>query len=131
MAEAVLPPGATVWSLDSTDKEDPNHAVRMCYQVGNSIEEDVLMNLLGKVLSPKFFEVLRTQQQLGYVVQMVPQTSAAFTYLVAVIQGEFAPDYVRGRIDSFCDDHFKMVEETLTEEEFQTCKAGLLAEYET
>lgn len=131
VAEATLPPGPTVWNMDSTDVDDPNHAVRLCYQLGNTIEEEVMVCLLGKVLAPKFFEILRTQQQLGYVVQMATQTSCSFSYIIGVVQTEFAPDYVRGRIDTFLNDQFKIVEETLTEEEFQTCKAGLLSEYET
>jgi len=87
--------------------------------------------LINKVLAPKFFEVLRTQQQLGYIVQMAAQPGCTFTYLLAQVQGEFAPDYIRSRLDAFFDEHFRMIEETLTEEEFQTCKAGLLSEYET
>jgi len=51
-----------------------------------------------------------------------------FSYLYAVVQTEFPPDYVRSRIDSFLDDHLKAVEETVTSEEFETCRAGLLSE---
>jgi len=130
-SEAALPPGPTLWSLPSADIDDPNHAVRLSIQLPESMEGDCLMYLLANVLSPKFFDILRTQQQLGYIVQLGASPSLKFTYLNAMVQTEFAPDYVRGRIDAFLDEHFIMVEEKLTEEEFQTCRAGLLSELKT
>lgn len=127
-AEAVLPAGSTVWTLDSTDAEDPNHAVFMRIQVPEGVENNMMMNLLNSVLSSKFFDVLRTQQQLGYIVQMAASGSSQFVYLIAVAQSEYPPDYVRSRIDAFLEDHFKYVEETLAEEEFETCQQGLLSD---
>eukprot|EP00928_Gymnodinium_smaydae_P032010 TRINITY_DN23304_c0_g1_i3.p1 TRINITY_DN23304_c0_g1~~TRINITY_DN23304_c0_g1_i3.p1 ORF type:complete len:203 (+),score=38.10 TRINITY_DN23304_c0_g1_i3:312-920(+) len=88
-----------------------------------------LLNLLNKVLSSRFFEVLRTQQQLGYVVSMQVSPATNFDYLIAVIQTEFPSDYVRSRIDAFLDEYLKFVEEALTEEEFKTCLEGLMSEY--
>jgi insulysin len=127
-AEAELPAGNTLWTLDSTDAEDPNHAVFMRLQLPEGMENEMLMQLFEKVLSPKFFDTLRTQQQLGYIVQMGSTVGLKLPYIIAVIQTEFEPNYVRSRIDSFLEDHLKFVEETLTEEEFQVCRAGILAE---
>jgi len=130
-AEASLPEGATVWKLDGTDEEDPNHAVVMRVQLPLTVEVDMLARLLSKVLSAKFFDVLRTQQQLGYIVQSVARCTMKFAYLLSVVQTEFPPDYVRGRIEAFFAEHFKLVEETLGDEEFESCRAGLLAELQT
>merc|ERR1712194_190841 len=101
----------------------------MGIQVPDSMENMCHLNLLNKVLSAKFFEILRTQQQLGYVVAMQVAPANNFAYLIAVIQTEFPVDYVRGRIDAFLDEHFKFVEEELGEEEFETCRQGLISEY--
>merc|ERR1712054_42405 len=117
MAEATLLSGTTVWTVDSTDAQDPNHAVRMIIQLGSSVEEEVMMQLIGKICAPKFFENLRTQQQLGYVVQMAVSPGCSFTNLIAVVQGEFHPDYARSRIAVFLDEHFAWIEATLEEEE--------------
>lgn len=127
-SEATLPPGRTLWSIDSTDVNDPNHAVRLAIQLKRSMEDDAMLNLLDKVLSPKFFDVLRTQQQLGYIVGMGPSVGVAFSYLLGQVQTEFPAEYTRSRIDAFLDEHFLWIEKELTEEEFQTCRAGLLAE---
>eukprot|EP00927_Polykrikos_kofoidii_P045069 TRINITY_DN3892_c0_g2_i1.p1 TRINITY_DN3892_c0_g2~~TRINITY_DN3892_c0_g2_i1.p1 ORF type:complete len:983 (+),score=151.68 TRINITY_DN3892_c0_g2_i1:148-3096(+) len=127
-AEAELPAGSTVWFLDGTDKEDPNHAVFMRAQFPKRVESDMLLQLLCKLLSPKYFDDLRTKQQLGYIVQMGFTTGMQFSYLLAMAQTEFPPDYVRSQISAFLQEHLLKVQDSLDEEEFATCRAGLLAE---
>lgn len=130
-AEASLPPGSTLWTLDSADEDDPNHAVRTCIQIDEGVENEAMLSVLSTALSPKFFDVLRTQQQLGYIVQMGGAPSLRFSYLLAQVQTEFPPDYVRGRIDSFLEEHLAWIEDGLSEDEFQTCKRGVLSELHT
>ncbi|CAE8606563.1 unnamed protein product, partial [Polarella glacialis] len=98
-AEAALPDGQTLWTLDGSDPEDPNHAVFMRLQLPAGLEDpapeqgEMLLRLLEKALGAKFFDVLRTQQQLGYIVQMASSIGMRFSYLIAVVQTEFPPDY--------------------------------------
>eukprot|EP00931_Biecheleriopsis_adriatica_P121218 TRINITY_DN96305_c0_g1_i1.p1 TRINITY_DN96305_c0_g1~~TRINITY_DN96305_c0_g1_i1.p1 ORF type:complete len:1087 (+),score=247.13 TRINITY_DN96305_c0_g1_i1:70-3261(+) len=127
-AEAVLPSGSTVWSLPSTDEDSPNHAVFLRMQLPDSVENAMQLNLLSTVLSSKFFDQLRTQQQLGYIVALQNGRSDRFVYLVAVVQTEFPPDYARGQIDAFLEEQFKFVETELAEEEFETCRQGVLSD---
>jgi len=129
-AEGLLPAGPTLWSLKSTDEDDPNHAVYFRIQMKQDVETEILLSLLGQVLSPKFFDILRTQQQLGYIVQLGASPSSKTCYLSAVVQSEFSPDYVRSRIDAFLEDHKIFVQEKLQLEEFETCRAGLLSDME-
>lgn len=126
--EAQLPAGRTLWMLDSTDKDDPNHAVILKWQFPKSVEVSVRLLLIGKLLSSKFFDVLRTQQQLGYIVGMGTAPSQSFTYIVAQVQSEFDPAFVRSRVDAFFDEHFAWLEDGVKEEEFQTCLRGVLSE---
>merc|ERR1711920_1168914 len=102
---------------------DPNHAVFLRIQLRDSVENSMLLALAAKVLGSKFFDVLRTQQQLGYIVQMAQSNTSAFDYLVAVIQTEYPPDYIRARIDKFLEEQLE-AGEALGEEEFETCRAG-------
>jgi len=130
-AEAALPPGKTVWSLDSTDKDDPNNAVLMRVQLRRGIREEALLSVLCKVLNAKFFDSLRTQQQLGYIVAMGATVGMSFSYVVAQVQTEYPVDFVKSRIDDFFEKHFAWIQDTLSEEEVQTCVAGVLAELRT
>ena len=59
----------------------------------------MLLGLLDKALSAKFFDILRTQQQLGYIVHMSPSVSLKMPALAVLVQTEFNPDYVRGPFD--------------------------------
>lgn len=127
-AEAKLLAGSTVWRTDSTDKEDPNHCVFMRLQMPEGMESEMMMQVVSKVLGPKFFDILRTQQQLGYIVQMGCSPSAKFCYMIALVQTEFEPNYARSRIDNFFDEHFLFIEEKLTVEEFDICRQGLISE---
>ena len=95
-AEALLPSGKSLWQLDSMDSDDPNHAVMMKLQLPEGLEHEMLLRLLDKVLGAKFFEILRTQQQLGYIVQMAATVPMKLPLLVALVQTEFPPDHVRG-----------------------------------
>mmetsp|Transcript_83765 Transcript_83765/g.200968 ORF Transcript_83765/g.200968 Transcript_83765/m.200968 type:complete len:993 (-) Transcript_83765:112-3090(-) len=127
-AEASLPEGSTLWELDSTDAEDPNHAVFMKLQLPSGLENEMLTYLLDKAISSKFFDLLRTQQQLGYIVHMAASVTVLQPYLVAVVQTEFNLHYVRGCLEKFLEEHFAFLEEAMTDEEFETCKEGLLSE---
>jgi insulysin len=127
-SEATLPPGRTVWTVDSADENDPNHAVLLAIQLTRTLKNDMMLCMLEKVLAPKFFDDLRTQQQLGYLVGLGSSSRVAFSYLIAQVQTEFPVEYVRSRIDAFLDEQFEWIKEGLTEEEFQMCKGGLLAE---
>lgn len=127
-AEASLPEGSTLWELDSMDVDDPNHAVLLKLQLPIGLEDEMLAMLLDKVLSAKFFEILRTQQQLGYIVQMAASVPLKSPMIVALVQTEFLPDYVRGCIGKFMEEHFHFVEESLGAEEFEVCKSGLISQ---
>lgn len=127
-AEATLPQGTTLWSLPNTDEDSPNHAVFLRYQLPDSVETDIFCNLLSAVLSSKFFDQLRTQQQLGYIVAMQNGRSNKFCYFLAVVQTEFPPAYARGQINQFLDEQFKFLDSELQVEEFETCRQGVLSE---
>lgn len=126
-----LPPGRTLWRVDSSDVDAPSHAVRLCLEMRSSIEVNAKLLVLCNILAPKFFDVLRTQQQLGYIVGLGPQPGNFLSFLVAQVQTEFPPDYVRGRIDAFLDEQFKFVLDSLSEEDFETSLAGVLSELRT
>jgi len=67
---------------------DPNHVtiVSILYGVP-SIEESVMFNIIGKVLSPAAYEELRTNQQLGYVVQGELGMISNVLHAMVMVQG--------------------------------------------
>lgn len=124
---AQLPPGRTVWKIDSVDEVDANHAVAMKAQMPYSLETQGMLTVVKTVLSSKFFEILRTQQQLGYVVQMSLSRNGHFVDLNCLVQTEFPPDHVHGAIDAFMDEHFEWIAQGLEDSELQQCVGGVLS----
>eukprot|EP00435_Cladocopium_sp_Y103_P035094 s3612_g9.t1 len=118
--EAVLPSGRTLWNLESTDK-DQRSLPLVTFIPGHNPP-------LPHQDDPNHCVVAKTQQQLGYIVGMGIGTAANFNFLTAQVQSEFPPDYVRSRIDAFYNEYFAWIEDSLEEEEFQTCLKGVLSE---
>eukprot|EP00929_Paragymnodinium_shiwhaense_P035508 TRINITY_DN19150_c0_g1_i1.p1 TRINITY_DN19150_c0_g1~~TRINITY_DN19150_c0_g1_i1.p1 ORF type:complete len:784 (-),score=190.25 TRINITY_DN19150_c0_g1_i1:135-2486(-) len=124
-AEAVLPPGYTVWEIDGTDKEERNNNVRLEMQLPESLENSLYLSLLVRLLNPRFFAELRTQQQLGYIVQMSWTEKQGFLSILCTVQTEYAPDYVRSQIDAFFASRLDWILKELDETEFDRQVAGL------
>eukprot|EP00656_Telonema_subtile_P056373 TRINITY_DN8994_c0_g1_i1.p1 TRINITY_DN8994_c0_g1~~TRINITY_DN8994_c0_g1_i1.p1 ORF type:complete len:937 (+),score=241.05 TRINITY_DN8994_c0_g1_i1:184-2994(+) len=128
---AALLEGRTLWKIDSCDQEDPNHCVCMWAQFEYTLEEHCLLLLLKSILGQKFFDVLRTQQQLGYVVGMGASRNKHFLSLQCLVQSEYAPSHIQGSIDAFLEEHFAWVQDGLLDAELQQCLAGLISQLET
>jgi len=79
------------------------------------------------VLNARFFEELRTKQQLGYIVQMTWSEHEGFLAIVCVVQTEFPPEFVRARIDAFLSEHLAWIETSLEESEFIRQRDGLVS----
>eukprot|EP00927_Polykrikos_kofoidii_P033683 TRINITY_DN28500_c0_g1_i1.p1 TRINITY_DN28500_c0_g1~~TRINITY_DN28500_c0_g1_i1.p1 ORF type:complete len:1087 (-),score=161.98 TRINITY_DN28500_c0_g1_i1:124-3384(-) len=125
-AEAALPEGDTVWHIKGTNPEEKNNCVRLEIQLPSTIENYVSSAMFVRVLSPRFFEDLRTKQQLGYIVQSSLQERESFVNLTFTIQTEYPTDYVRGRIDAFLDSFIDWTELEFDEENFKRQRTGLV-----
>lgn len=124
-AEMILPPGRTLLRCKGTDPDERNNAVRCEIQVPRSLQMQVGVSLFTRILSPRFFEELRTKQQLGYIVQMASAVREGSCAIVFTIQTEYPPEYVRGRIDAFLEEHMAWLEQELEESEFFRHRDGL------
>jgi len=82
--------------------------------------------LLTQILSEPAFDILRTKEQLGYIVGAgawsAPGDNEAG--LRIVVQSERGPVYLEGRVEAFLD-HMKGVIESMTDEQFAEQKNGL------
>ena len=82
--------------------------------------------LLTQILAEPAFNILRTREQLGYIVSCGPSNSAGQieTGMRILVQSERAPAFLEERVDAFLDE----IQETLlamTDEEFNEHKHGL------
>jgi insulysin len=117
-----------VWQLPVPNPNEPNSALTYCLYVGdaNDARLRVTLALLAQLLSEPAFNILRTQEQLGYVVhcsQMVLARDARFGIRI-VIMSERAPAYLEERVEAFLDG-MKMKLDEMSAEEFEEQKRGL------
>merc|ERR1712110_179378 len=83
------------------------------------------------LLSAAFYDELRTQQQLGYVVSLSMSITDHAVRISFVVQTEYPPDFVRGCIDAFVAKKITWILDTegLSQDEFATHCKGLASEY--
>eukprot|EP00928_Gymnodinium_smaydae_P098736 TRINITY_DN9246_c0_g5_i1.p1 TRINITY_DN9246_c0_g5~~TRINITY_DN9246_c0_g5_i1.p1 ORF type:complete len:1073 (-),score=197.76 TRINITY_DN9246_c0_g5_i1:187-3405(-) len=126
-AEMELPPGRTLWILDGTNDEERNNNVRLELQIPATLHNSIYTSLFVRMVSPRFFEELRTKQQLGYIVQMSSAENDSFVSIVCTVQTEYPPEHVRKCMDAFLEEHFDWLERDLDEAEFDRQRAGLVS----
>lgn len=80
------------------------HCVQMYFQVGLEADEtDVELMLFLQIIKENFFETLRTQEQLGYIVHSGQHCLFGATGVTMIIQSEKSASYVDTRIRQFVD----------------------------
>ncbi|KAK6055371.1 hypothetical protein COOONC_07122, partial [Cooperia oncophora] len=78
--------------------------VEVLFQAGvQNTRENALVMLIAQFLYEPGFTQLRTVEQLGYVVGILPRQNAGTIDLVFVIQGPGSVDHALGRIEAFIE----------------------------
>ena len=105
----------TLWQVNPI-LHDSNSVIDVVYQLGKIcgvtelgdscnqtlLKNYVLLKLLDSVMAPEFFSILRTEEQLGYLVQSFVWTQSDNTFLHFLIQSPNKdPDYLERRINNF------------------------------
>jgi len=82
--------------------------------------------LLAQILSEPAFDILRTKEQLGYIVSSSGWAlpGASEKGLRIVVQSERSPAYLESRVEAFLDT-MKVRLEEMTQEAFEEQKGGL------
>ena len=111
---------------------EPNSAISYYIHIGDRLEprQRVAARLLVQLLSEPAFNILRTREQLGYVVSCGIWVSPGRSEMGMriVVQSERAPAYLEERIDAFLDEIQETIE-NMPEKEFQEHKDGLETEW--
>lgn len=91
-----------------------------------STENNMLMELLVQVLNEPCFNILRTKEQLGYLVFSGVRRSNCVQGLRVIVQSDKHPSYIDQRIEAFLIQVRDMISEMSTEE-FERHKEALAA----
>ena len=122
-AELLIPRslGRTILKIDGQAAQDTNNcAVEcLCNIAAATPEHEALAAVLVSIWKPLFFNELRTQQQLGYVVSCFMRIRVTHVSLIFVVQTDRLPEVALKSIDKFFSHAFTHIICTVTER--QTC----------
>ena len=117
---ADIPTGVNTIRLDSLHEGDANTMVVNYYQSGpGNIRDQAVMEAIVLMMEEPVFDTLRTQEQLGYAVNMVMRNTYGVLGLTVTVNTQatkFTPQHVDERIETFFKDFVKdsFTEETAT-----------------
>jgi insulysin len=117
-----------VWKSDIPNPNDPNSSLTYYLQLGSSTHARfrVVSLLLMHMMSEPAFDILRTKEQLGYIVfcSQLQLSGASLLGLRLVVQSERSPAYLEQRVEAFMD-VMKSKIETMQPADFEQFKTGL------
>ncbi|XP_031485488.1 nardilysin-like isoform X2 [Nymphaea colorata] len=128
-----LPAGANfIRNAKVKNEMEVNSVVELYFQ----LEQDVgiqsttsiaMVDLFAEIFEERFFDQLRTKEQLGYVVESGPRMTYRISgFCFRVQSSQYNPSYLQGRIDQFIHGVEKILEEIDTET-FDSYRNGLIA----
>ena len=125
----VLPQGSSyTWSAPVPNKNETNNALTYYLSIAKAGDRrrQVQTALVSHILSEPAFAILRTREQLGYIVSASQwhMTGGGQTGLGIIVQSERDPKFLEQRVESFLHEmHEKIV--AMGDEEFAEHKTAL------
>ncbi|KAI8989729.1 insulin-degrading enzyme [Trametes punicea] len=125
----VLPSGSNfIWTTPVPNKEEPNSSLTYYIHMGSTTEPRLRASaaLLAHILSEPAFNVLRTREQLGYIVSSSQWnlSGGGQTGVRVVVQSERQPAYLEQRVEAFLREMYERLG-TMPDAEFQEHKVAL------
>ena len=117
-----------VWSAPLLNPNQANSALTYYLHFGSIVDQKlrVVSALLTQILTEPAYNILRTREQLGYIVfctlWLLP--GASERGLRIVVQSEKKPAYLEDRVEAFLREMKSKLEE-MSDEEFEAQKTGL------
>lgn len=117
-----------IYSSDIPNPNQANSSLTYYLHFGPITDQKLRVTsaLLTQILTEPAFNVLRTREQLGYIVSCSAWTlpGASEKGLRVVVQSEKKPEYLENRVEAFLDEMKTKLEE-MSDEEFASHRSGL------
>ncbi|CAL1705686.1 unnamed protein product [Somion occarium] len=127
---ALFPPQGSnlILSTPASNPNEPNSALTYFIYAGSLLDRRlrVISSLVIQLLTEPAFNILRTREQLGYIVSCSPWTLSGdgVRGIRIVVQSERSPAYLEQRVDAFLDEMKETIEK-MPEDEWEAQKEGL------
>ncbi|EZA60071.1 insulin-degrading enzyme isoform X2 [Ooceraea biroi] len=111
--------------FETENKLHKSSCTEVYYQTGlQATESNMHLELLAQIISEPCFNILRTKEQLGYIVLSDVRRSNGAQGMRIIVQSNKHPQYVEKRIDSFMDSMLDHIT-TMSENQFKKHKKAL------
>ncbi|KAH8114098.1 insulin-degrading enzyme [Phellopilus nigrolimitatus] len=119
-----------IWELQVPNPNETNASISYYCHVGSisNARLRTTFRLMAQITAEPAFNVLRTQEQLGYIVHSSEWQSVESIGLRIVVQSEKDPKYLESRIEAFLV-HMRGVFDTMDDTQFEEQKKGLIHEW--
>ena len=113
-------------NISHPNPNEKSHFISYFYYVGRFTPKDfALILLLSKILGEKFFDIMRTKNQLGYFVKFGLAIFRDNYYITEKIQSSKPIELVKSKIDEFNQQIEKFIKESSFEQFLQTINREL------
>lgn len=125
-----IPIGTNVLRVKSILPNDKNSTTTSYIQIGpSSIRLQCLIEFIEKIMEEPIFDILRTQEQLGYSVGCSHRMNHGILGLSVTVQSQQDKNttaFVDNRIEKFLNENVAKSLETMSDEEFTTFQTALI-----
>lgn len=126
----IAPASEHVWRLTVPNANNVNSACEYYCQVGHVADDHLRprLFLLARLAKAPVFDILRTKEQLGYVVFSSARTLSGSMGFQILLQSEKPSAFLEARVEAFLD-HFKAFLKGMSDADFRMIKQGLISTY--
>eukprot|EP00475_Leptophrys_vorax_P039211 TRINITY_DN7042_c0_g1_i1.p1 TRINITY_DN7042_c0_g1~~TRINITY_DN7042_c0_g1_i1.p1 ORF type:complete len:491 (+),score=120.57 TRINITY_DN7042_c0_g1_i1:372-1844(+) len=112
--------------------DNPNSAIVNFYMCGqDSLRERLKLRLLGSLLEEPCFDVLRTDQQLGYSVScFFSNIEGVLAFQFDIVSADYEPATLDDRIEQFIREEYQSLQE-MDKEEYEDSVNGLISDLQS
>lgn len=125
-----LPQTSFAYILNATNPKETNSSIisSFAWRGPATIKERILIALVDSLIKEKFFDSLRTNQGLGYIVQCFVREQRKIPSLLFLVQSNSkGPEYIRQKISEFIEEKYKDIQ-NLEDTTLQTHVQSLINE---
>ena len=120
------------YNIKHPNKKEKSHCVIYSFYIGKYNPRDiVIFNLIKNILSTKFYDELRTKQQLGYIVNLSIYRKDNDYYILETVQSSKDIKFIKNKINKFNDNILNIINNSDIEKYRDTLKKQIEAPEES
>ena len=120
------------YNIKHPNKKEKSYCVIYSFYIGKyNPRNNIIFNLITDILSPKFFDELRTKEQLGYIVNLSMQRKENDYYIIETVQSSKNIQFIKDKMNKFNDNILNIINNSDIDKYKETLKKQIEAPEES